>query len=202
MLWFLHMPSISQMGSMVSKRRRKKNLVSSSSIQKHVFKIVELWGGGKCSGFPPCFQTCLQKKLSALAGWYMRGVRGGKSNWARSSTMVWSLSCYPNTNKQRGTLELMIEEGGGGVSGAGWALESPGALKSEEPHTSSPSSGRDSHAAAVSPPNFASFHIFSQLVTSLQKSETSDLAAWLHESFMDLDLGKLLATLYWSSSPL
>lgn len=49
----------------------------------------------------------------------MRGVRGGRSNWARSSTMVWSLSCYPNTNKQRGTLELMIEEGGGGVSGGG-----------------------------------------------------------------------------------
>lgn len=80
--------------------------------------------------------------------------------------MVWSPSCYPNTNKQR--RNIGVNDRGGGVEAcpkAGGALHSPGALKSEGPvrvtHTSRPRSGRDSHAVLVSSPNFfPSFHKF------------------------------------------
>lgn len=121
--------------------------------------------------------------------------------WTRFSTLVWSLSCYPNTNKQRGTLELMTEEGVGGVSEGGLCA----------PDSRSPKKWRTAHfqpqlrtglprccCCRLSVPQ--TFHRVSQLVTALQKSEASGLAAWRRERFMDLDPGKVSA-LYWSSSP-
>lgn len=181
----------------------KKNLVSCSTIQKHVFESVEFEGEKNDQVFPLSFQSCFQKKVSALAIWYMRGVRGGRLSWTRISAMVWNPSCYPNTNKQR--RNIGVNDRGRGVEAcrrAGWALQSPGALKSEGPvritHTSSLSSEREFHAVAVSPSKL--LRLFPQLVTSLQTPETWKLAVWLHKSFMDLELGKLLAAFYWSSS--
>lgn len=183
----------------------KKNLVSCSTIQKHVFESVEFEEEKNDQVFPLCFQSCFQKKVSALAIWYMRGVRGGRLSCTRISAMVWSPSCYPNTNKQR--RNIGVNDRGRGSEAclrAGWALQSPGALKSEGPvritHTSSLSSERHFHACCCVSSKL--LRLFPRLVTSLQTPETWELAAWFHESFMDLELGKLLAAFCWSSSVL
>lgn len=125
-------------------------------------------------------------------------------------SLLWSgtLVAIQTQINRGGTLELMIEDGGWRRVG-GRADFSRAPLKSERleriTHTSSPSSGGDSHAAAAaaavgaaaaaaaaaSPPKL--LRLFPQLVTSVQSSETSQLAAWLHESFMDLELGKLFS---------
>lgn len=203
MWWLLHVPFIFANGVYGF----KKNLVSRLKYPKARFQKAWSWRKKNEQRFLLRFQSCLQKKVSALAIWCMRGVRGGRLSRTRFSTMVWSPSCYPNTNKQR--RNIGVNDRGGGwrrVGGRAERSRAPEPWKVKDrcvTHTSSPSSGRDSHAAAVSPPNFfASFHNFSQLIRSLQRFETSQLTAWLHESFMDLELGKLLAALYWSSSPL
>lgn len=131
---------------------------------------------------------------------------GGRLSRVHGS-LLWSgtLVAIQTQINRGGTLELMIEDGGWRRVG-GRADFSRAPLKSERleriTHTWSPSSGGDSHAAAAavgaaaaaaaaSPPKL--LRLFPQLVTSVQSSETSQLAAWLHESFMDLELGKLFS---------
>ena len=158
-------------------------------------------------GFLLRFQSWLQKKVSALAILYMRGVRGG--SWAEHASLLWSgaLVAIQTQINRGGTLELMIEEGGGGVSEGG--LSTPAPRSPEKCRTGAHYAHFQPQLRTGLPRRRAPlqtssplFHKFSQLVTSLQRSATSELAAWLHESFMDLEVGKLLAALYWSSSPL
>lgn len=103
-------PPFSQMGSKVSKKERKKKSCKLLKYPKARFQKRGA-GGKNEQGFLLRFQSRLQKKVSALAIWCMRGVRKGRLNWTRFS-MVWSPSCYPNTNKQR--RNIWVNDRGGG----------------------------------------------------------------------------------------
>lgn len=213
MWWFLHVPSIFANGDLKKKKKEILKLLKYPKKQK--FSKAWSWREKAISVSSCASNHHVSKKEGISLGCvvYERCQRG-RLSWTRFS-LLWSaaLVAIQTQINRGGTCELMLEEGGGGVSEAGWRLRSPGALKSEGPvritHTSSSSSGRDSHAAAAdsdSPHNSSdSFtQLFSQLCQICAKrSEASQLTAWLHESFMDFwKLGKLFAALYWSSSPL
>lgn len=117
----------------------------------------------------------------------MRGVRG--AGWVEHVSLPWSgapVAIQTQINRG-GTLELMIEKEGGRRVGGRAERSRAGALKSEGPvritHTSSPSSGRDSHAAAVSPPNFfvsfpQFFHNLSHLSAKIRDTRVGCMATW------------------------
>ena len=110
---------------------------------------------GTWSGFPPALPIGSPKKGITL-GYIVYEVSVEAGRAAQASPWSGALVAIQTQINRGGTLELMIEDGGvEACRGAGWALRSPGALKSEGPeritHTFSPRSGGDSHTAAVSP---------------------------------------------------
>lgn len=199
MWWLLHMPSIFTNGVYGFKK---------SEVSRRTFSKAWSWRKKRAGGFP-CALPIMSPKRRYQPWLYGIWEVSEEAGWAEHASLLWSgaLVAIQTQINRGGTLELMIEEGGGGVSGGG--------LSSPEPR--SPEKWRTgAHYAHFQPQlrtgptlplsllqtSSPSFHNFSQLVTSVQRSETSQSTAWLHESFMDLEVGKLLAALYWSSSPL
>lgn len=192
-MWcLLHVPSIFANGFCVVWKKRKKILVSCWSIRKHVFKSVEL-RGRKRSGFPPALPVMSPKEGISL-GYMVWEV--SEAGWIEHASLQWSeaLVAIQTQINRGGTLELMIEEGGGGVSEGGLSAPEPQSPKAWEVKDrcalrTLPDPAQDGTPTPLqlSPPNFfASFHDFSRPATSLQSSETPELSAWLHEKFHGL----------------
>lgn len=203
-------PPFSQMGSVwFAKKKKEKNSCELLKYPKARFQKrgVER---KKTIRVSSCASSHVSKRRYQPWLHGMRGVRG-RLNWTRFSTMVWSPSCYPNTNKQR--RNIGVNDRGGGWRRVRGRAERPRApepqsLKSERPvritNTSRPSSGRDSHAAAALASKLLC--LFPRLFTTCYISANVRdirvvcMATW--KVSRTWNFGKLLATLYWSSSPL
>ncbi len=121
MWWLLHVPSIFANGGYGFK---KKNLVSCSSIQKHVFKSVEL--EEKTIRLSSCASNHVSKRR--YQPWlYGTWEVSEEAGWTEHASLLWSgaLVAIQTQINRGGTLELMIEEGGGGVSEGGLSAPEP-----------------------------------------------------------------------------
>ncbi len=107
--WPLHVPSIFAYEVYgFRKKKKKKNLVSCSSIQS-TFSKAWSW-----EEKPISVSSCASNNVSNRR--YQPGLcercQRRQVSWTRFSTMVRSPSCYPNTNKQR--RNIGVNDRGGG----------------------------------------------------------------------------------------
>lgn len=134
MWWLLHVPSIFANGFCVVWKKKKKKEKNSCELLKYPKARFQKRGveRKKTIRVSSCASSHVSKRRYQPWLHGMRGVRG-RLNWTRFSTMVWSPSCYPNTNKQR--RNIGVNDRGGGVEAcqrAGWAPQSPRAPKPEK----------------------------------------------------------------------
>lgn len=125
MWWLLHVPSIFENGfCMVSKKKRCELLLLLLEYPKARFQKRGV-GGRKRSGFPPALPITSPKEGNSLG--YMVWEVSEEAGWAEHASLLWSgaLVAIQTQINRGGTLELMIEEGGGGVSEGGLSAPEP-----------------------------------------------------------------------------
>lgn len=111
-------PPFPQMGS-VRFQKKKRDGYPKARFEKRGAAQEE-----NDQGFLLRFQSSLQKKVSGLAAWYQRCQR---RQVELNTLLYWSgarVAIQTQINRG-GTLELMIEEGGGGVSEGGLSAPEP-----------------------------------------------------------------------------
>lgn len=181
MWWLLHVPSIFANGFCMV---LKKKFLGAAEVSKSTFSKAWSWRK-KTISVSSCASNYVSKRRYQPWLRAMRGVRGGRLNWSRFSTMVWSPSCYPNTNKQRRNI-------GVNDRGGGWRRVRRRAVRSIAPE---PWKVKDRCVLRTLPdpaPDGTPTPFLSLLQTSspCSTSFSAKLSAWLHEKFHGLGTWK------------
>lgn len=197
-------PPFSQMGS-VWFQKKKKKILWAAEVSKSTFSKAWCW---RKKTIRVCASNHVSKRRYQPWLHGMRSVGGGRLSSTRVSTMVLSLSCYPNTNKQR--RNIGVNDRGGGRRRVGgraersrapepWKVKDRCALRTfSDPAPDGTPTPLLSLFQTSSTPS-RTFHNLSHLCKGPR--HLSLLHGYMR-SFTDLELGELLAALYWNSSPL
>lgn len=203
-------PPFSQMGSVWFQKKKMlwaAAAAAAAGVSESTFSKAWSWRK-KTIRVSSCASNHVSKRRYQPWLHGMRGVRGGRLSWTRFSTMVWSPSCYPNTNKQR--RNIGVNDRGGGWRRVGGRAErsrapEPWKVKNRCALRTLPDPAPDGTPTPLlsllqtSSPLSTTFHNLPHLCKGPRHQ--SCLHGYM-KSFSDLELGKLLTALYWSSSPL